>query len=207
MGSTGGGMCEDDRITGVALRLFAEVGYDNVDTRMIADAAGVDARTVAAHGGKSGLYKRIFENFYRRQSTMLDEVEHKYADDQEGQRRLLEEILDFYLDHPYEMAVWQHRGMRDAADLDGLDAYYWNMVFLRHREVVGRAVASRPDFQMLFNLLAGGLRGFLFGGIITGEGELLGPDSREGRRLFREQMHRLLVLVVGAGLVDEAART
>lgn len=55
---------------------------------------------------------------------------------------------------------------------------------------------------MFLNLKTWAVYGFLFGGVNTIEGWRLGPESQEGRKLFREQMHQLRELVLDAGLRD-----
>ena len=128
----------------MGLRLFAEIGYDDVSVRMIADAAGVDLETFQALGGKSGIYRTIMDNFLQKQNDLLDEVQRGGAPGSERIQRSLIRFVEFDLEHPYELAVWQYRGLNDAADLAEIEERYWNPIYRRIAGILGARVMRPP---------------------------------------------------------------
>ncbi|MDX6739183.1 helix-turn-helix domain-containing protein [Actinocorallia sp. A-T 12471] len=191
-----------DPVLHVALRLFAGVGYDATTGRMIADAAGVDQEEIKARGGKPGIYEQIIADFFAAQNALFDEVAATFTADADGARKFLARVLDFYLDHPEAMALWQHRALDDAADLVGLDDRYRTPILRRTAEIMGAEALRHPDFLMIGNVVTWSLYGFLNGGIDRADGVHLEPGDPEARLIFRAQMHRLQDLVLGA-LYDE----
>ncbi len=202
VGKNSNDSAKGDPIGKAALRVFAGVGYDIASVQMIADAAGVDPREIRDRGGKNGLYREILENFRQAQSAMLDRLEEVYTSDEAGFLSFVEGTLDFYLDHPYEMAIWQHRGLGDAVDLAGSEDLYRIPVLRRIAEITGLDIMQNPYSRMFSNQLTWSLRGFLFGGILGEGGRVWGPESPEGRRQFREQMHQLRDLLIDSGLIE-----
>ncbi|MCD0451781.1 TetR/AcrR family transcriptional regulator; helix-turn-helix transcriptional regulator [Actinocorallia sp. API 0066] len=193
---------ERDPLGDVALRLFAELGYDAVSPRLIADATGVQPDVLTARGGKSGLYLEILQRYFRAQNGMLDEIESTHTADAEGVYTSLTIFIEFELAHPRELAIWQHRGLGDAADLTDVEERFWNPIYQRISGILGPEVMWHPAYQLFVNLKTWAVYGFLFGGVITPTGDRLGPTDPEGRRLFRDHMYRLCDIVLDAGLRD-----
>ena len=186
----------DDRITGAALRLFANLGYDSVDNQMIADAAGVSRGAVSAAGGRREIYMQIIEGFYKAQVQSLDDAEKSFVPNEAGVRRFIEQLLEFYLDHLDEMAIWQHRYLKDAADIPGIEETYRVPVFQRVAEIAGPEITRRVDVQVIGNLVSWSLRGFLTEGITRiGSATPLRQDSPEGRKAFGAYIYYLTDLI------------
>ncbi|WP_344455036.1 hypothetical protein [Actinocorallia aurantiaca] len=184
-----------DHLVKTALSLFASLGYDGTDNEMIANAAGVDRQEVAAAGGRTALYLGILETFYQAQSKMLDEAAAAFTPDEAGIRDLFDRMLDFYVDHLPQMALWQHRYLHDAADIADIDTRYRMPMLRKIADVFGTEALTPAGVQMLLNFVSWSLRGFLSEGVIRLEGPPLGPDTVEGQNLLRSYLHELASLV------------
>ncbi|MEO3786799.1 hypothetical protein ABGB12_26025 [Actinocorallia sp. B10E7] len=190
-----------NRLNEAALPIFANMGYDSTDNEMIANAAGVSRQEVIAAGGRRRIYLSIVEDFYRAQLEMLDEVAASFVPDEAGIHMLLERMMEFYLDHPDEMALWQQRYLHDAADIADIEAKYRVSVFQRTADIFGPELTSRADLQILANITSWSFRGFMTEGIIQiGGGPILRPEDPEGRARFRSYLHYMTKLLFdGAG--------
>ncbi|ROO86807.1 TetR family transcriptional regulator [Actinocorallia herbida] len=182
------------RLRRAALPLFASLGYDGTDTRMIADAAGVPREVVIAAGGRRALYLAIVDTYYREQIAALDEIAEGFTPDEPGVRRLLEGMLEFYLDHIPEISIWQHRYLRDAADLIDIDSAYRQPMFHRIADLLGPEITDRIDVPMVFSIVSWSLRGFLSEGIVRPDGSALGAETPAGQLRFRSYLPHLTSL-------------
>ncbi|MDX6741120.1 TetR/AcrR family transcriptional regulator [Actinocorallia sp. A-T 12471] len=180
----------DCGVLDVALRLFANLGYDGTTTEMIAAAAGVRPEEVP--GGRNGLYHAMLRRFQDQQLAVFDQVPEISA---EGDLHdVLDHLLDFYLDHRLELMVWQHRGLSDATDIAGAERDYRTPVTERLFEVVA-ALEKLPDPEMWISVVTWSLTGFVSGGIITQDAEPADADDYRARRRFRAFMHKMMEAV------------
>ncbi|GAA2736118.1 hypothetical protein [Actinocorallia aurantiaca] len=109
----------DERVLETSARLFAELGYDATDLDMIISAAGPEAsRSKLLREGKAGLYRAVFERFRGLEESYFKAVAEEMTHDAEGMHRLADASLDFAIDYPEVNAVWEHRALKDAIDLD-----------------------------------------------------------------------------------------
>ncbi|MCD0449292.1 TetR/AcrR family transcriptional regulator [Actinocorallia sp. API 0066] len=191
-----GGDTGDDPVRSSAARVFASMGYDLASVHMLAEAAGVSRDVIEARGGKSGLYQEIIERFSSDSIAMLTEAERDFRPDEKGMHRFLDRALDFYLDHPAELAIWQHRRLDDAADLVDLDARYHMSSYRKIQGILGPDLMAVPTMQMFLSVLIWSVVGFSVGGIPDIERVVIRADTIEGRVRFRAEMHRLLDLVI-----------
>ncbi|ROO88033.1 TetR family transcriptional regulator [Actinocorallia herbida] len=187
----------------VALRLFAELGYDAVSVQMIADAAGETPHEVRALGGKPGIYRSVIEDFNQSRNRLLEKIASAREEGGGDLRRDLEQIMEYHIDHPDVLALLQHRGLRDAADLPEVEDR-WNEFINRIAAVVGPEVALQPGYQLLMNSVIWCVQGFLFGGVLTRDGARLRPDDPKARRIFREQIRQLYDLIFETGLLTDS---
>ncbi|MCD0453045.1 TetR/AcrR family transcriptional regulator [Actinocorallia sp. API 0066] len=192
----------EDRLYRSALTVFAGLGYDNATVEMIADTAGVDRSAVRDRGGKEALYREVLTTFSAAQEAMLDRAAAEFTRDREGVRRFLDTCIAFHLDHAQEMSVWQHRRLRDAADMGDIESLYQSPVVRRICEIAEYDVRRNPGFEAFANFLSWAVRGFLFGGVTTVEGETLDPESPAGRRLFHDQLRWFWDVAIDAGVFD-----
>lgn len=194
---------DESRIIATARQLFAAFGYDGTSSEMIAEAAGADPGEIAAEGGRRGLYLRVLEDFFQRQNALMDEVERNFTPDEKGIRYYLDRIIDFYVENPSGVAVWQHRRMSDAADMADVEERYQTPLFRRSLEIVGPSIARHPDYEMVGMVVNYCVQGFSLGGFPRFDGTLLDADDPEGRRRFRAHMHRLQDLIFRDGFMSD----
>lgn len=114
-----------DRLVGVAIRMFAELGFDGTSMRMIADADGIDMEWLAGRtGDKHQLYAEVMRRAHRVERKVLDEAVAAFVPTRQGLIELADVYLDFCAGHPQIPVLWLHRWMGDAADVPGLEDQY-----------------------------------------------------------------------------------
>ncbi|GAB2827266.1 hypothetical protein GCM10022221_26820 [Actinocorallia aurea] len=130
-----------DRIVGAATRLFAVLGYDQTDSALIAETAGVPVEEVRREfGDRRTLYVEVFRRLQAAEWRLL----RAYTEggvDREGAHRFIDGYIDFSLEHPEHAALWTQRRMNDAADLRELETEF----------VVPQTNASLEAFSALFD--------------------------------------------------------
>ncbi|WP_157963861.1 TetR/AcrR family transcriptional regulator [Actinocorallia populi] len=118
------GDLETDHLLDLAMRLFADLGYDGTSTRLIADAAGIPVeRVVELAGDKPQLYQAVVARTLEAEQRAVDEALGVFVPTRQGVIDLFDAMLDFYSAHPRFLTLWMHRWMGDAADVSGQEAY------------------------------------------------------------------------------------
>ncbi len=108
----------DEKVMTVAARLFSELGYDVTTLGMIEDAVGTEGEgSELLHQGKRQVYYRILARYHALETDRLRSVMREAPEGAEGVHRLVDAFFDFVVDYPEVSALWQQRGLQDAADL------------------------------------------------------------------------------------------
>ncbi|MEV4578384.1 TetR/AcrR family transcriptional regulator [Nonomuraea jabiensis] len=196
MGSPEGG--ERELILRTATRLFAALGYDGTSTEQIAEAAGLDTATLSAHfPTKRVLYLMVMEEAHR----VLAEVIAARADElrdtpperrPEALHRFVDGYIDLCADHPEVPALWMHRWLSDASDID-LEPL--NAQPLAKRAIDSIDAIAKPadaDAQFIAYTMIWCIHGFTLSGVLDGTGQRRSADDPRTLRRFRAHMHQLL---------------
>ncbi|NRQ39445.1 TetR/AcrR family transcriptional regulator [Nonomuraea sp. NN258] len=195
----------------VATELFAAHGYDGTSTRQIAEAAGLNIATVNYHvGGKRELYLAVMAHAHRAEQQALESALARLpqGDPAAALHRLIDDYLDFCVEHPEVPALWMHRWLSDAADITQLERQYV------HPLVTGVAATLRPmvasgvidaaaDLEYAIWTVIWCVHGFAKGGVLDADGRRRGAGDRAALRRFRAHLH--LTLHRALGLPGEAA--
>src|SRR3954453_16191658 len=89
----------EQAVLSVALRLFAELGYDGTTMQMIADAAGLEAAAVrAVFGGKTELYLLLTRQSVAEQVAGLEALEPRLTPDADGMNLLVDHYFEYGLE-------------------------------------------------------------------------------------------------------------
>ncbi|MET7328839.1 helix-turn-helix domain-containing protein [Nonomuraea sp. NPDC005650] len=196
MGSPEGG--ERELILRAATRLFSALGYDGTSMEQITDAAGVEAATVSAHfTNKRELYLTVMEEAHR----VLAEVIVARADElraapperrPEALHRFVDGYIDLCAEHPEVPALWMHRWLSDASDID-LEPL--NAQPLTQRAIDSIDALTEPanaDAQFTTYTMIWCIHGFTLSGVLDGTGQRRNADDPRTLRRFRAHMHQLL---------------
>jgi len=106
-----------ERLLAVAKRLFAELGYDQTSTELIADAAGLPVSAITAEfGGKRPLYLEVFRQVNAAELSLVRRLGEKGIS-RERYHEFLDDYLDYLRDHPEHAALMLQRWLNDAADI------------------------------------------------------------------------------------------
>ncbi|GAB2831268.1 hypothetical protein GCM10022221_32650 [Actinocorallia aurea] len=189
----------DEQVLRAAVRLFAEIGYDATTLDMIMQTAGPEAgRSMLLREGKPGLYRAVIEHFLAVERRFFEDAVRELPRDVRGLHRLIDSALDFALSHPEINAVWEHRGLKDASDLDFPDT-----VTPPLETVMTRApwAGVRPDVDMVF--VAWAVIWLIQGFMRSGLPDPHGPGHRraddiEALRTFHTELHTWVDLRVHA---------
>lgn len=184
----------------VATQLFAAHGYDGTSTRQIADAAGLNIATVNYHvGGKRELYLAVMERAHLAERAALDAALPRLAggDPVAAIHRLVDDYLDFCVDHPEVPALWMHRWLSDAGDLTELERQYVQPLVASVTEALGPAVGAGvidPSIDLEYAMwsVIWCVHGFAKGGVLDAEGRRRAAGDRAALRRFRAHLHLTL---------------
>ncbi|MEU8796388.1 TetR/AcrR family transcriptional regulator [Spirillospora sp. NPDC048819] len=191
---------EEPSVLQVAIRLFAELGYDGTTRQLVADAAGVGVQEVAdVWGDKRGLYLAAMRGAFEAEQAMLKEAVENCPPGLQCLHEVADTYLDFHADHPYIRALWMQRWMRDAADIGGLeDSFTRPLLRLVTRNVADRLPpGSQVDVPYLLSMVIWCVHGFLASGVLAHGHGLRYADDPRTRQEFRAQLHLLIDRMAG----------
>ncbi|ROO85082.1 TetR family transcriptional regulator [Actinocorallia herbida] len=194
-----------EEIVTAATRLFAALGYDGVTGAMIAETAGVAEGDVAALGGKAGVYQAVMGRVLALQVKLLDEMHRVLTPDVAGLHGMVDMFVDFYERHPEAIALWQHRGLSDAADLPNVESAYATPVIQGISDILGRAGLSERARHTLLNVLGWCFYGFMTIGLIHPDGGASRWEDATARARFRLECHHVIDVVAAADPPASAA--
>ncbi|OLT20843.1 hypothetical protein BJF79_15905 [Actinomadura sp. CNU-125] len=184
---------EEPTVLQVAVRLFAELGYDGTSLQLVADAAGVGVQEVmAAWGDKRELYLAVMRGAFEAEEAMLKEAVDNCPPGVQCLHDIADAYLDFHAEHSYIRALWMQRWMQDAADIGGLeDAFNRPLLHLVARSVADR-LPTGVNVPYLLSMVIWCVHGFLASGVLAREHGLRYADDPQTRQEFRTQLHLLI---------------
>ncbi|GGV00713.1 hypothetical protein GCM10010182_17530 [Actinomadura cremea] len=186
-----------------AIRLFAELGYDGTSLQLVADAAGVDMKSLRAFAGdgKAALYRAVMQYAAETEEEAMAPALEGLTIDLAGYLRVTDAYLDFYVERTDVLALWMHRWMGDAADVPGLEEHYTKPPALLYVERVRPMAPPDVDPDHLVWTVVWCVFGFLTGGLVYSDGTI-GPERLRGQGLrprdpaaverFRAHLHTLV---------------
>lgn len=181
-----------ERVTEVAGRLFADLGYDATDMEMIAAASGVPVRRLGALvGDKPHLYLTVFEDLHRLEFEALAGALGAYTPDVAGLQLIGDAFLDFCLAHPRFVAMWMHRWQGDAADLE-VETRFAQPVLSAMNQVMAQAVRPDLDLEIAIWNVIWCVHGFVRFGVIGADGHLQGPGDSATVDRFRAYLREMI---------------
>lgn len=187
-----------ERILGVATRLFAALGYDGTSTRMIAEAAGLNIATVAYHvGGKRDLYLAVMERAHQAERAALETALAETGPDREDLLTLVDRYVDFCVENPEVPALWMHRWLSDASDVAHLEEQYVKPLMDMVTAAARKVVADDVDVEYLTWTVVWNTHGFGCGGVLDADGRRRGMDDPRELARFRTHLRRLVTAAVG----------
>ena len=188
---TADGTEADERVLNTAIRLFAELGYDATSLDLIAHAAGAETQeSRLLRDGKPLLYRAVFDRFRTLEETYFETAAKDVPGDVEGVHRLVDAAVDFTVAYPEVNAVWGHRALKDAIDLDFPDGFTPGLeTALTSRTWTG--VRDDVDFRFLAWTVIWQVMGFAGTGLPCEAGRAHSDDS-PALAYFRAQLHELI---------------
>ncbi len=188
----------EERIVGLATRLFAGLGYDLTSLETIADAAGTSVREVAElTGGKRELYLQVMRRVTEAKYARIAEAVTRVEDGRPAAHAFADAFLDFYVEHPEFLALWIHRQASDAAEIEEIEDRYARPVLRLAAHKIGRDAAGGLGIYPLLGVVIWSAIGFLGSGILAPDHGMLYSDDPDAVVIFRSLLHttvdRLLV--------------
>jgi AcrR family transcriptional regulator len=187
----------EERVLETATRIFAELGYDAATFDMIKAAAGLDAEgSPLLQGGKQGLYRAVLARLHGQETAQLEAAFHESARDAQGIHRLVDASVDFLLAHPEFLALWEHRGLKDARDLRFPEEEFRPPLLALLTRHSWQGVRPDADLDFLAWMVMWAVRGFMH----TSSLEWSSPDWFEqhpsqdaaATRRFRAELHKMV---------------
>ncbi|MFC4907648.1 TetR/AcrR family transcriptional regulator [Actinomadura gamaensis] len=181
-----------EQIRETAARLFADLGYDAVDLKLIADAAGLPAaELVELVGDKTSLYLDVFTWLHQLQQRDLAGALQDFTPDTAGIQGISDAFLDYCLNHPAFVGMWMHRWQGDAADLD-VETPFAKPILAAMYEVMAPAVQPGVDLEVAIWNMIWSVHGFVQVGLIDREGHVHGTADPATVARFRAYLHDLI---------------
>jgi AcrR family transcriptional regulator len=179
-------------VVGVARRLFAELGYDQTTSEMIARSAGVATSVIAEEfGGKRGLYEQVQRQILTQSRKGLESIlEEEGLSSADKFHKVLDRLLDYICDNPDDVAIWKQRQMGDAADIDDTGEEYADPVVAAIVDL-GRSVFHEDvDVQLMVWTAIWSTESFFFSRFRVGVGRGASGSAEAAR--FRRHIHALV---------------
>jgi AcrR family transcriptional regulator len=187
-----------ERILDTATGLFAELGYDEVTVRMIAETAGLTFdEVIATIGTKRDLYVLVMDRAAALEDGMLAKAAAEFTHDVAGMHRFLDRYLDFYVTYPHIAALWIQRRMFDAADITHIESQISVPQLRLVAESVGSTFGPGVDVELALWSIAWCVQDFVQGGIPTEDGKRVGRNDPQTLARFRTHLHSMLLRMVG----------
>ncbi|RMI41594.1 TetR/AcrR family transcriptional regulator [Actinomadura harenae] len=181
-----------EQIYETAGRLFADLGYDVVDLKLIADATGLPtSELVELVGDKPTLYLSVFAWLHQQEQEALAGAIEAFTPDAAGVQGIGDAFLDFCLSHRAFVGMWMHRWAGDAADLD-VETPFAKPVLSTMYQVMSPAVLPGVDVELAIWNIVWCVHGFVQFGFIGQDGQGHGSDEPTGVGRFRDYLHDLI---------------
>lgn len=182
-----------DRLLDSATRLFAELGYDETSTQMIADAAGLDVdMATGLVGRKRDLYLAVMERAYQAEQAMLETAAGEFTQDGPGMYRFLDRYIDFFVANPQIAALWIHRRLSDATDISEPEGLYSFPQVTLVGDALRDMFAPGVDVEFFLWTIVWNVHSFVQGGVPDAAGRRRGPQDHETLLRFRAHMREMV---------------
>ncbi|WP_106401014.1 TetR/AcrR family transcriptional regulator [Actinocorallia populi] len=190
----------EERIVGLATRLFAGLGYDLTSLETIADAAGASVREIVGlTGGKRELYLRVMDRVTAAKYARIEETVGRAGDGRAAAHVFADAFLDFYVEHPEFMALWIHRQVSDAAEIDEIEDRYARPVLRLVARKIGHEAPEGFGAYPLMGVVIWSAIGFLGSGILAPGHGMLYADDPAAVEIFRSLLHTTVDRILGPG--------
>lgn len=183
---------ERDRLVEAAARLFVQLGYDATTMQMIAATAGMDVPEAGRlAGSKQQLYLEVMRGLTADEAAYMGAAAREATPDVAGLHKIADSYLDFSVAHPELRALWVHRWLMDAADIQDVEALYRPLLDSTIAMFRGRV---RGDYDLelgIWNIIWI-VNGFIHVGIVDEKGRRRFADHPPTLRRFRAYLHDVI---------------
>lgn len=183
---------EHELVVEAAGRLFVQLGYDGTTLQMIGEVAGMSAQEIRRLGeDKQQLYLEVMNRYFDAEAAYMRGVMERVSPDIAGLHTLVDGYLDYSVAHPELRALWVHRWLQDAADVQDVEGLY-RPLLAALVEMFKDAVRADYDLELgLWNIIWI-VNGFIHVGIADPDGDRRFADHPPTLRRFRAYMHDML---------------
>jgi AcrR family transcriptional regulator len=150
-----------ERLLDVALRAFAELGYDGASTRVIAARAGVNQGLIPYYfGTKEALWREAVDRAFAELRAVFAQVQAAEVGDAERVERLIRHFVRFVARRPEFARLMSDEGKRDGSRMRWIVDRHVRPLFeatqglARGNRVLAR-LASGPGAPILHYILVG----------------------------------------------------
>ncbi|MEU9839922.1 TetR/AcrR family transcriptional regulator [Actinomadura sp. NPDC048032] len=183
---------EYELVVEAAGRLFVQLGYDGTSLQMIGEVAGMSAQRVSRLAqDKRHVYLEVMTRYANAEAAHMRSVMARVPPDISGLVALVDSYLDYSVAHPQLRALWVHRWLNDAADVQDVEQLYRPLI-AAVVEMFRGAVRADYDLELgLWNIIWI-VNGFVHVGVVDEEGIRRFADHPPTLRRFRAYMHDML---------------
>ncbi|WP_067450411.1 TetR/AcrR family transcriptional regulator [Actinomadura macra] len=181
----------DERILDAAEKLFSQIGYDLTTVKMISEVAEVDL-AVLGQTEKEQIYRQVFARLHHIETTQIVAAIKKSSNSIEGIHSAVDAFLDFIVAHPELPALWDQRGLGDAADIHLSPRDYPAPLMKILTTNPWEGIAADLDLRMLAWIIIWGAGRFAHNGFVDEDEQRVFPDNPDALRRFRNQIHEIV---------------
>ncbi len=133
----------------------------------------------------------VMNRYYDAEAAHMGAVAARVTHDVAGLHDLIDSYLDYSVAHPQLRALWVHRWLRDAADVQNVEDLYRPMI-ASLVEMFKDSVRDGYDLELgLWNVIWN-VNGFIHVGIVDDKGRQRFADHPPTLRRFRRFMHDVI---------------
>ncbi|WP_131736915.1 TetR/AcrR family transcriptional regulator [Actinomadura roseirufa] len=183
----------DDGLIAAAIRLFSDLGYDTVDTDMLAGASGMSADALTQYGGKRGLYEAAFDYAAKACQEYMEAALARAPQGPESAILLFDEYLNYSVANPQIAGLWMQRWMSDASDIPNMEKRFGGVPVLQQWSGrLDKVIPEDMDSAMTVRMLVWMIHNFVRGGFVGIDGHRHTAEEPQAVEQLRDHLHKTI---------------
>ncbi|GGK93643.1 hypothetical protein Sme01_58640 [Sphaerisporangium melleum] len=192
---------DHERLMRAAIKLFAAFGFDGTSLRQIADTAGLETAAVERlAGSKRELYLAVMRLLFDRERAAREAAMAGFStrtpeETAASIHRVLDDYVEYTIEHPERTLLWVHRSLLDAADVRELEQRFIQPILQVVLEGVRPAIEKGymdpdVDLELAIWTVIWMVQGITTAGTVMGH--IPGPPDEHYVKRFERHLHLVI---------------